>query len=456
MTRVAETERTWANTHAGFAVVSLLALAALAGCAKPVASNNTGPLDRVNSVKVDDVTYQSAGAALDAQRRNAQRFLDGITAEPDPIKGTVRIILPDPDRLRPLMAQQAQQTTKRVVQGEALDYFIEQQRISNREVADAVVKAKEFASATIVEQNDVADPAPGDAEFVLWYQVRTAQANNTGAWIGQWLMRRAGSAITANVNGDAGTAVGTPRLLSWVKGVREASLRLGGKSVAGASPSAAPGATASQGSSGTGIVIDTRGHVVTNEHVIRTCPQLRIVDAGNQTYAATITAKDAANDLALLTAEHHWGESASFRDGQEIRPGDAVVATGYPLTGLLGSGMSVTTGSLTSLTGPRDDSRMMQMSAPIQPGNSGGPLLDGAGHVVGVVSSQLNAGLTATLTGGAVPQNVNFAVKAAIVRTFLDTQSVHYGRAASSTELAPGAIGELARKFTVRVECRNS
>jgi len=439
-----------AFARGGVSLSSLLLVTILAACARPVATN--GSISKINSVKVGDVTYPSVAAALDAIKRNNERYVDGIAVEPDPMKGSLRIVLPDRDRLRPLVLQES----KQAVQGEALDFLIESRQLGDRSAADSVIKAKEFTAVTIIEQNDVLDPGPGNAEFVLWYQVRTAQPNNTGGWIGQWLMRRTGSSVTANANGDAGTPIGTPRLQSFVKSVREAALRLGGKSVAGASPSAAPGAAASQGSSGTGIVIDTRGHVVTNEHVIRTCPQLRIVDAGNQTYAATITAKDAANDLALLTAEHHWGESASFRDGPEIRPGDAVVATGYPLTGLLGSGMSVTTGSLTSLTGPRDDSRMMQMSAPIQPGNSGGPLLDGAGHVVGVVSSQLNAGLTATLTGGAVPQNVNFAVKAAIVRTFLDTQSVHYGRAASSTELAPGAIGELARKFTVRIECRNS
>jgi S1-C subfamily serine protease len=440
----------------GLSLSSLLPLTILAACAQPVANNANGPIDKVSSVKVGDTTYSSAAAALDAVKRNDQRFVDGVADEPDPMKGSLRIVLPDHDRLRPLLAQQAQQATKKVVQGEALDLVIEQTRIEQRALADSVIKAKEFASVTVTEQNDVIDPGPGGAEFVLWYQVRTAQANNTGNWIGQWLVKRSGSAIIQNAGTDAGTAAGTPRYQSFVKSVREAALRLGGKSIAGASPSAAPGAVASQGSSGTGIVIDGRGHVVTNEHVIRTCPQLRIVDASNQTYAATITAKDAANDLALLTAEHHWTESASFRDGQEIRPGDAVVATGYPLTGLLGSGMSVTTGSLTSLTGPRDDSRLMQMSAPIQPGNSGGPLLDSTGHVVGVVSSQLNAGLTATLTGGAVPQNVNFAVKAAIVRTFLETQGVRYARAPSSTELAPSAVGELARKFTVRVECRNS
>jgi S1-C subfamily serine protease len=448
MTRIgvkAET-RLWGRS------ATLLLVAILVGCARPVATNNaTGPISKVTNVKVGDVSYPSAAAALDAIKRNNERYLDGIAVEPDSMKGSLRVVLPDGDRLRPLILQEAKQS----VQGEALDLLVESRRLGNRAAADSVVKAKEFAAVTIVEQNDVLDPGPGNAEFVLWFQVRTAQPNNTGAWIGQWLMKRTGSAITANANGDAGTPIGTPRYQSFVKSVREAALRLGGKSVAGASPSAVPGAAASQGSSGTGIVIDARGHIVTNEHVIRTCPQLRIVDAGNQTYAATITAKDAANDLALLTAEHHWAESATFREGQEIRPGDAVVATGYPLTGLLGSGMSVTTGSLTSLTGPRDDSRMLQMSAPIQPGNSGGPLLDGSGHVVGVVSSQLNAGITATLTG-AVPQNVNFAMKAAIVRTFLDTQGVRYSRAPSSTELTPGTVGDLARKFTVRVECRNS
>jgi S1-C subfamily serine protease len=266
-------------------------------------------------------------------------------------------------------------------------------------------------------------------------------------------VRKNGNAVTNPATADPGTAPGAPRVASFVKSVREAALRLGGSSVAGVTGAslgangAAPAAV-----SGSGIIVDTSGHVLTNEHVVRTCTTPRIIDTASATYTATVVTKDAANDLALLKVEHQWPQAASLRDGREPRPGENVVVTGYPLNKLVGSGMAVTTGSVTSLTGPRDDSRLLQLSAPVQPGNSGGPLLDGEGHLIGVVTSTLN-GMVLALATGAVPQNVNFAVKVAIVRNFLDSHDITYAHAASARELPAADVGDLARKFTVRIEC---
>jgi S1-C subfamily serine protease len=159
------------------------------------------------------------------------------------------------------------------------------------------------------------------------------------------------------------------------------------------------------------------------------------------------------NDLAVLKAEHRWHSAAAIRDGRDARPGDNVVVTGFPLSGVVGSGMAVTTGSLTALTGPSDDSRLLQVSAPVQPGNSGGPLLDGSGGVIGVVTGTLN-GTALAIKTGVVPQNVNFAIKSAVLRNFLDTNGIGYVNAAGQHKMPAGAIGDLARKFTVRVECQ--
>jgi uncharacterized protein len=97
------------------------------------------------------------------------------------------------------------------------------------------------------------------------------------------------------------------------------------------------------------------------------------------------------------------------------RQGDSVVALGYPLTGLLSSDVNVTTGVISALAGVRSDTRFLQLTAPVQPGNSGGPLLDMSGHLVGVVSAKLNAVAVAT---GDIPQNVNFALKGGVAKKF--------------------------------------
>lgn len=112
----------------------------------------------------------------------------------------------------------------------------------------------------------------------------------------------------------------------------------------------------------------------------------------------------------------------------------------------------MTTGNLSSLSGMGGDTRFLQITAPVQPGNSGGPMLDAAGNLMGVVVSKLDAIKLAKITGD-MAQNVNFAIHANVLRTFLDTNNVDYESASSNQPLAPTAIAEKARGFTALVEC---
>jgi len=92
------------------------------------------------------------------------------------------------------------------------------------------------------------------------------------------------------------------------------------------------------------------------------------------------------------------------------------------------------------------------VTAPIQPGNSGGPLLDQSGNVVGVVVASLSA-LKIAKVYGRLPQNVNFAINASVARTFLDANAIRYDAAPSVAKLETADIGERARRFTVLIEC---
>jgi S1-C subfamily serine protease len=187
-----------------------------------------------------------------------------------------------------------------------------------------------------------------------------------------------------------------------------------------------------------------RGAIVTNHHVIDGCSRLRV----NGT-AAQVRGSDARSDLALLGATLP-GPSVSLR-AQRAAVGEPVAVAGFPLRGLL-SGFNLTTGNLSSLSGLGGDTRYLQITAPVQPGNSGGPLLDSAGNLMGVVVSKLNAVKMAEVTGD-IPQNVNFAIHVNVLRSFLDANSVDYNSASSDKPLAPTAIAEKARGFTVLVEC---
>lgn len=206
-------------------------------------------------------------------------------------------------------------------------------------------------------------------------------------------------------------------------------------------------------SSGSGFVVSReRGFVLTNKHVVRGCSNVKVRISGSESRPATVRALDADDDLALIETKLPLGPTASFRDDPAVRPGDDIVAVGYPLSGLLADQVNVSTGSVNALAGLYNDLHVLQMSAPVQPGSSGGALFDASGNVVGVVVTKLNARLVADETGD-IPQNVNFAVKASIARQFLRAQGVTFRSAASTARRSNADVGEIGRQVTVLVEC---
>ncbi|MAF94841.1 MAG: hypothetical protein CMM60_03695 [Rhodospirillaceae bacterium] len=212
------------------------------------------------------------------------------------------------------------------------------------------------------------------------------------------------------------------------------------------------GGSRTRKSGGTGFVISDQGHILTNFHVVESCNEVR-GKIGAETEKLTIVASDRSNDLAVLKIGSFVGEVAKFRGDQSVRAGDSMIVVGYPLQGLLTSLPSVTTGAVTALAGIGDDIRYYQISAPVQPGNSGGPVLDYSGQVVGLVVAKLDALVVARATGD-IPQNINFAIKFSVIQNFLRTHGVSYQTASSDRELKPGQIGESASKYTIALECR--
>lgn len=203
--------------------------------------------------------------------------------------------------------------------------------------------------------------------------------------------------------------------------------------------------------SGTAFAISKNGDFLTNYHVIKACVSVRLRTAGLHR-DALIIANDERNDLAVLRTQISSVPLLHFREGRPIRPADPVVVLGFPYAGLLATAPQVTTGAVSALAGLGDDTRYLQLTAPVQPGNSGGPLLDQSGNVVGIVSARINALAVAEATG-TLPENINFAIKSGIVRSFLEANQIDYETAQSSNKLEPADVGEIAAKSVAMVEC---
>jgi S1-C subfamily serine protease len=216
--------------------------------------------------------------------------------------------------------------------------------------------------------------------------------------------------------------------------------------------SQAPKASKSVSWSGTGFVISASGHILTNNHVADGCTDLKGNLGGQPPTELRVVSKDATNDLAVLQGPvETFKNFAKIRD-RALHSGDSVVAIGYPYHGLLSSDFTVTTGIVSSLSGMKNDTRELQISAAVQPGNSGGPLFDTNGLIVGIVTAKLDAISMARATG-TIPENINFAIKTGAIRDFLDNSVVPYETASPGGELKTSDIANNARAFTLLITC---
>lgn len=195
-----------------------------------------------------------------------------------------------------------------------------------------------------------------------------------------------------------------------------------------ASGPAAPEEVPGGNSTGTGFAV-SRNLLITCHHVIKNAKRIEIAfGAGKEVYPVDVVASDEANDLAMLRVlPDEKGKYPSLTplvlSDAPSRPGERVFTVGFPLGDLLGEGLKVVDGTLAATEGLQGDPRMLQVSAPIQPGNSGGPLLDDSGRVIGVVVSSLNASYIYK-TAGTLPQNVNFAVRSEYIKALSRSNSL--------------------------------
>ena len=174
-------------------------------------------------------------------------------------------------------------------------------------------------------------------------------------------------------------------------------------------------------SSGSGFAVSSDGHVITNYHVIEGCQNVKIHHNGNA-IPATVVTFDPQNDLALLKGSFRPSKVLALSNSRPELLQDIYVA-GFPFGQNYSTGVKVTKGIISALTGIGNNFSEIQIDAALQPGNSGGPILDDRGNVVGVAVGKLDV-KKAFERFGALPENINFGIKTSLVKAVLDSKNV--------------------------------
>lgn len=202
-------------------------------------------------------------------------------------------------------------------------------------------------------------------------------------------------------------------------------------------------------SSGSGFAVSNDGFIVTNHHVIDSCQEVYIHHEG-QKYPATTVTYDPNNDLALLKADFAPAEVLPLADTPPELLQDIYVA-GYPFGMGISSTVKVTKGIISSLTGVGNNFSEVQIDAALQSGNSGGPIVDEAGNVIGVAVAKLDVRY-ALDNFGAIPENTNFGIKSSVVRSILDSNTVNRP-AANATAVSKTDLGRKISRGTFYISC---
>lgn len=196
-----------------------------------------------------------------------------------------------------------------------------------------------------------------------------------------------------------------------------------------------------RGASGTAFFVNNKGNIVTNNHVIEGCSGPIKVLYNRKNYEAKIISKDGNLDLAVLSSDIKPNQylKLSKKSGDKL---DRVVAAGYPLGYKISDELKLSAGIVSATKGWKDNINEFQIDAALNPGNSGGPVVNDAGNLFGVA-----------VAGLADRQNLNFAIKSKAVKDFLDVNKVSYSTATVEFDMDNKKRLKLLEDSTVFIYC---
>ena len=202
-------------------------------------------------------------------------------------------------------------------------------------------------------------------------------------------------------------------------------------------------------SSGSGFAVSSDGFVITNHHVIEGCQKV-VVHTKGKKLPVTVVTYDPQNDLALLKGDFRPQTVFPLSNNRPELLQEIYVA-GYPFGNKVSTSVKVTKGIISSLTGIGNNFSNIQIDAALQSGNSGGPILDDLGNVVGVAVSKLDAKYMFD-NFGSIPENTNFGIKSSVVRSVLDSNEVD-NPPANQSEISKSKLGKMISSGTYYISC---
>ncbi len=203
-------------------------------------------------------------------------------------------------------------------------------------------------------------------------------------------------------------------------------------------------------SSGSGFLVSREGHIVTNNHVIQGCQDIKARQATG-IYKASMIGSDPVNDIAVLKADLKSDSYLKISESPAYLTQDVYVA-GFPFGTSLSSRVKTTKGIISSLSGISDNYAQVQIDAALQQGNSGGPIINEAGNVVGVAVAKLDLKF-AIKNLGTIPENINFGVKASTLENLLIGTGVPYEKKGDKAFLPGRTRGKMLEDSTVFLSC---
>ena len=204
---------------------------------------------------------------------------------------------------------------------------------------------------------------------------------------------------------------------------------------------------------GSGFFVTDDGLVLTNDHVVEGCSAVSILTPKGTRKTAEIIDSNARTDLALLRAPMTPPAIVQFRDPVNRAPGNRITLVGYPMNAAFARIQPFFTPGQTLMPRSLKPGYLgLKFKADVRPDNSGGPLLDDAGLVIGVVTAKVNTVAVAKRTGKVILRE-GFATDNAVVFTFLKRLGVAYHTRSKGPILDEAAVIEKARRFATRVEC---